>query len=995
MTEPADNDSLSQISDETPLYNSRIIKTHIECLATHFPGVDIDALLKAVDIRRQDVEEPARWFNQRQVDAFHDEVVRRTGNKEFSQLSGRYYSEAVSLGPLRQFTIGLINLGNVFAAMSRLYPFVSKGARLSSRRLAVNRVEIIAEPYPGVNEKRYQCDNRVGVFESIGKFLGHDYNRVEHPECRYRGGERCRYIVSWKISPNQRWVRLRNLSLPLGLIVSIACFASLPLQQAFSASLATALIVGALFYRVTWMNGRDLLEIVARQTLAAEVNLERDKQRYGYAQLFKELGQVISEARDTDGIIRDFSLIMAQRLPFDRGAFLLENHDGNLLEYCGGYGFTATQQEMMASKAVSLAAPHDQDLITRVFSRQEPEMVENPEHFQEVFSGVNAEIAVRLGGTSMVAAPIVHQNRSLGVLLVDNTRNSQPPGQSDVAFLTAIASQAAVAIVNARAFEQVRESEARYRLLADNVSDTIWVLELEDLRFSYVSPSVTAMRGYTPEEAMALSLEETLTPEAVATASEMIMTELERDGQEGVDPDRTQIIEVENIHKDGSTLWTEITARFLRNDAGQPVAILGLTRDIRERRKADRERRQLQERLQRAEKMEALGTLAGGVAHDLNNILSGIVSYPDLLLMDLPEDSPMRNSILTIRKSGQKAAAIVQDLLTLARRGASRKDVLNLNDIIREHLTSPEYRELMELHPTIEVETRLQQELPNVTGAAVHLSKVLMNLISNAAEAMPAGGCITITTESVYQDIPASRYEEIPEGEFVRLRIADEGVGISSEDLQRLFDPFYTRKRMKRSGSGLGTTIIWSTVKDHGGFVDVVTEEGAGTRFDIYLPSTREETPAVKNPAMLEDYVGSERILIIDDVVEQREVASRMLTKLGYQVASVASGEEAQDYLAENRADLLVLDMIMPPGMDGLETYQKIIAAHPGQKAIINSGFAETDRVRQLQRLGAGNYIRKPFTLEQIGSAVRSELDAERAPAGPAKAGTSRSAGRE
>jgi len=393
----------------------------------------------------------------------------------------------------------------------------------------------------------------------------------------------------------------------------------------------------------------------------------------------------------------------------------------------------------------------------------------------------------------------------------------------------------------------------------------------------------------------------------------------------------------------------------------------GIARDISKR-------KQLEYRLEQSQKMEAVGNLAAGVAHDLNNILSGLFSYPELLLIDLPKESPMRSSLETIQKSGQKAAAIVQDMLSLARRGADISEIVNLNTVISEFLSAPEFKRVQEAHPDVGVKTHLSDDLMNVKGSKIHLAKVVMNLILNAAEAMPAGGTIRILTQNRYVDTALAAYEVVPEGEYVALSIVDEGVGIAPHDLFRIFEPFYTRKRMGQSGTGLGMTVVWAAVKDHKGYVDLQSREGEGTRFDIFLPATRDAMIVGDHKVVLQDYLGTECILVVDDIPEQREITERMLRKLGYRVTSVSSGEAAVEYIQSHTVDLLVLDMIMEPGIDGLETYRRITSINPGQKAIIASGFSESDRVKALQKLGAGTYIRKPYTLETIGLAVRREL---------------------
>ena len=402
-------------------------------------------------------------------------------------------------------------------------------------------------------------------------------------------------------------------------------------------------------------------------------------------------------------------------------------------------------------------------------------------------------------------------------------------------------------------------------------------------------------------------------------------------------------------------------------------------RDITDRKQAEDERARLQSKLQQAQKMKAIGTLDGGVAHDLNNILSGIVSYPELILMDLPEDSPLKDSIKTIQESGKKAAAIVEDLLTLARRGVSINEVLNLNDIITEYLESPEFEKLKTFHSLVTIETSLDSSLLNIAGSPVHLSKTVMNLISNAAEAMVEGGILHIRTENRYLDQPIRGYDDINEGDYVVLTVSDSGVGIAAEEINRIFEPFYTKKVMGRSGTGLGMAVVWGTVKDHKGYIDVDSELEKGTTFKIYFPITRRDIAENLNEKKISDYMGrGESILVVDDVREQREIAAKILSQLGYSVSLASSGEEAVKLIENETADLIVLDMIMPPGIDGLETYERIVSNHPNQKAIIVSGFSETDRVKKAQRLGAGTYVKKPYTIERIAMAVKTELEKEK-----------------
>ncbi|MHC1741599.1 MAG: transporter substrate-binding domain-containing protein [Syntrophobacteraceae bacterium] len=432
----------------------------------------------------------------------------------------------------------------------------------------------------------------------------------------------------------------------------------------------------------------------------------------------------------------------------------------------------------------------------------------------------------------------------------------------------------------------------------------------------------------------------------------------------------------EPIADQGDVKWFQTFKTPVFTPDERVLGTCGFALDVTERKQGEEERRNLEDRLQRAEKMEALGTLAGGVAHDLNNLLGIVVGYSELLLDDLEDPSPTRSEAMQILKGGQRAAAIVQDLLTLARRGIQDRQPLSLNEAILDCQKSPEFAGLVTYHPNIAIRSELGEDVLNISGSSVHLEKAFLNLISNAAEAMPDGGALTIRTRNEYLDRPVSGYDEVEEGDYVVLSVSDTGAGIPAGDLKRIFEPFYTKKVMGRSGTGLGLAVVWGTVKDHHGYVNVESEVGKGSTFTLYFPITREVVTSEEVSVLAAEYMGNgETIVVVDDVQQQRELAAKMLTKLHYTVTTVSSGEDAVDYLRQQPVDLVVLDMIMDPGMDGLDTYTSILELHPLQKAIIVSGFSETERVSRAQALGAGAYVKKPYVLETLGMAVRKELD--------------------
>lgn len=511
-----------------------------------------------------------------------------------------------------------------------------------------------------------------------------------------------------------------------------------------------------------------------------------------------------------------------------------------------------------------------------------------------------------------------------------------------------------------RAEERIRERESQMRAILDAIPDMIFQFD-RDGRF-------IDFRGDTgkliakPEEFIGRSVEEIM-PASIFHVFHKNLVQAFNSGQ-------VRVFEYE-LPGNGATSYFECRLTAITDDRA-----LALVRDITENVTAEAEKNRLMGQLQRAHKMEAIGMLAGGVAHDLNNVLSGLVSYPELILLDLPQDSALRKPIQIIQKSGERASNIVQDLLTLARRGVSVSEVVSLNTIIRDYLKSPEHEKLRLHYPDMRIKTDLAEDLLFISGSPVHLSKTVMNLVSNAAEAMTGGGEIVIGTENRYIDTPVKGYVDIEEGDYVVFHVSDNGVGISDEDIQRIFEPFYSKKVMGRSGTGLGMAVVWGTVRDHKGYIDVQSTLHLGTTVSIYFPSTRDRPQDPAACASFTDFLGrGEHILVVDDVAEQREIASGMLTKLGYAVTCVSNGEDAVAAIRERPADLLLLDMIMDPGIDGLETYRRILSIRPDQKAVITSGFSESERVREAQSIGAGPYVKKPYHLETIARAIREELD--------------------
>ena len=382
-----------------------------------------------------------------------------------------------------------------------------------------------------------------------------------------------------------------------------------------------------------------------------------------------------------------------------------------------------------------------------------------------------------------------------------------------------------------------------------------------------------------------------------------------------------------------------------------------------------------------AMKMEAVGLMAGGVAHDLNNILSGIISYPELILMKLPPESDLRKPVKAILDSGKRAAEVVADMLTVTRGITAIREVVAVKNFIETLLESPECEELKKRSDKVTVATVLDPELLAINCSPTHLRKSLLNLLINAFEAIKEEGAITITTRNLYIEEPLSENNFLKQGEYISIIIKDTGSGISATDRDHIFEPFYSKKIMGRSGTGLGLTVVWNTIRDHNGDIRVESDKN-GTTFTINLPATRkkikdegpEQEPEHSATALKKLQGKQEKILIVDDEEMQRKIAKELLNSLGYQTQTAASGEEGIELLSKNQIDLVLLDMVMDPGLNGRQTYARMTEIKPNLKAVIASGFSENDEVQKALTLGPSTFIKKPYTINQLGKAVQELL---------------------
>jgi len=519
----------------------------------------------------------------------------------------------------------------------------------------------------------------------------------------------------------------------------------------------------------------------------------------------------------------------------------------------------------------------------------------------------------------------------------------------------------------------LNNSEKRFRQLAQATWEGIIIYDQGELL--QTNPQLCKMFGYTESELLGKQIFDVLLDRNTIRAMDF-----------PADPETIGPFEARGVKKDGSAFPVEFRVKHI-DYQGRQVQVAAI-RDVTDSEIALKQKIALMEKLADAQRMESLGLMASSVAHDLNNIMAGIITYPELLLMDLGEDFKYREELMMVREAGKRAAAVVNDLLTVARGATCKKEVQDVNALISDYLNSVEFKEICQRYPDIKVASYLEGKLQNISCSVMHLSKSIMNLVNNAAEAIQTTGQITLSTKNVQFAAPQQAYETIDPGEYVMISVEDDGPGISAQDLQQIFSPFYSKKVMGRSGTGLGLAVVWNTVHDHGGFIDVVSSN-KGSMFALYFPINKFGVckPAQQSPVINQYQGNGERVLVVDDQKSQREIACRLLTRLGYHPLSVASGEEAVEFIKQTPVDLVILDMLMDPGINGCETYEQILRHAPGQKAIITSGYSNAEDVNRATDLGVSQFVKKPYSLHELAQALKMEIDPTPAPAFSSRSG--------
>lgn len=501
-------------------------------------------------------------------------------------------------------------------------------------------------------------------------------------------------------------------------------------------------------------------------------------------------------------------------------------------------------------------------------------------------------------------------------------------------------------------YTEAKRAEEVYRSLLNSSADAIVIYDLEG-KTQYVSPAFTNLFGWKLEEVRNIRIP--FVPESEKEASDAVIRELIEQGKP------CQGYETKRFTKNGRILEVSISASRYDDHTGSPAGILVIIRDISKR-------KQLEAQLTMAQKMEAIATLAGGIAHDHNNMMMGILGSVSLMLNTMDSSHPHYDHVKRIENLIHSSSKLTSQLLGYARQGKYEIKPLDLNELVRESAET-----FGRTRKEIEIHLELSRELRALEADKSQIEQILMNLFINAADAMPKGGTLSITSANLtHLEIRGKPYQPKP-GNYLELRLQDTGVGMDEKTMERIFEPFFTTKEMGR-GTGLGLASVYGIVKSHRGYIDVESAEGQGTTFTIYLPATEKQVKKSKESV---DPIrkGKGTILLVDDEETVLYVGAKMLEHLGFQILKAQKGEEAVSLYSEKKRsiDLVVLDMIMP-GMGGGQLYDILKEIDPDVKVILSSGYSLDGQAGEIMDRGCNGFIQKPFDLVQLSKKIHEVL---------------------
>lgn len=942
--------------NDKPLYNIRVISTFLEYLKNSRNNVDIGTLLADSCISPYEVEDEGHWLTQKQVDAFSSAVLKETNDPKIFREAGRYMASSRSIAAIRQFLVGFMSPSHAYTMMETIVPYINRGSTFKTKKISPNKIEIITTPAEGVEEKPYQCENRMGSFEAVAKLFTKEWPLLEHPICVHQGGSHCKYIITWEEQAFIKLRRIRNYSTIIAILLIAGCGITLPLLSLSGLTLFFTFGIVGISHYASHVEKKDLYAKLESEGNAANRLLHQITIGHNNAMLMQEIGQAVSSILNIDQLLNFVVNTLQKRLDFDRGMIMLANPERTELSYICGFGYNPEHEELMLNTSFHLDNPTSKGPFVKSFREQVPCLISDIKDFYDILSPRSNEFAEALGVQSFICVPIIYEGQSQGIIAVDNLRSHRQLNQSDVSILMGIAPQIAISLNNAKSLQQVQESEERFRALGENSPDIIYTLNSDGF-LTYINPAAELILGYKRNDLLNLSFK-SLVKEEDQVPYLQLLQRIKQDKETRND------FKTILLAKNGKEKFFYMSGAPNLDAIGNLTGIVGTLKDYTEQ-------HHLEIQLNHASKMSALGVLTGGISHDFNNIVQAISGYNQLLMMKKEDTDPDWKHLASISHLTQRATDLIKQLLLFSRKAESKMAPLNLNEEIRRI-----YALLMSTLPkTIRVEMALADDLRLISGDTSQLGQVIMNINVNAKDAMPDGGRISIYTENITVNYPANDLH-IEAGEYVRLTISDSGCGMDKETLAHVFEPFYTTKEIGK-GTGIGLAVVYGIIKNHNGYVFCDSEPGRGTTFDFYLPAMKATffTDTNEKVGTPEINGGRETILLVDDEPHLLETGQELLNLSGYHVFTAISGEEALSILGShtNEISLAILDLMMP-GMGGLKCLAEMRKLAPHLKVVLVSGNSADVIAQQITDQGDIAFVQKPYRFEDLNRVIRKIL---------------------
>jgi len=546
-----------------------------------------------------------------------------------------------------------------------------------------------------------------------------------------------------------------------------------------------------------------------------------------------------------------------------------------------------------------------------------------------------------------LGVPLAVKGDVIGAIGVQSYDDPNLYSEKDIALMETISEQIAIAVDLKRTEEALRTSESRYRGILESIQDGYYELDLSG-HFTFFNQALMRIFGYTSEELEGADIR-TLTNEESGEFGSKLFARVYTTG------DPVSGFDWKLMRKDGQERWASTSVSLLRDAEGRGIGFQGIIRDMTDQKR-------LEAALQLTQKMEAIGTLAGGIAHNFNNLLMGIQGNISLMLLDMEKTHPFYPRLATMENLVQNGSKLTSQLLGYAREGRYQILPINVNQLILEISET-----LSMTKKEIRVHHELSEDVDDVMADHSQFEQILLNLFINAADAMSRGGDMyMVTRNATHLDMAGQAYQPKP-GDYVMLSVRDTGVGMDRKTLDRIFDPFFTTKGPSK-GTGLGLASVYGIVKAHGGYIDVHSKKGYGTTFNIFMPASRKKTPGGTSNGSIE---GIDTILLVDDESIILDIGEEMLQKLGYHVLVAQGGKEALEIYGRerDRVGLIILDMILPD-MGGGEVYDRLKKVNPDVKVLLASGYSIDGQASEILDRGCNGFIQKPFRISDLAQKI-------------------------